>query len=90
MGLFDVFSKKKKENLEKGLEKSKESFLNKLSKAVIGKSSIDDTVLDDLEEVLINSDVGIETTLKIIAKIEARVAKDKYVSTSELNRNLKG
>ena len=89
MGLFDVFSKKKKENLEKGLEKSKESFLNKLSKAVIGKSSIDDTVLDDLEEVLINSDVGIETTLKIIAKIEARIAKDKYVSTSELNEILR-
>ena len=89
MGLFDVFSKKKKENLEKGLEKSKESFLNKLSKAVIGKSSIDDTVLDDLEEVLINSDVGIETTLKIITKIEARVAKDKYVSTSELNEILR-
>ena len=89
MGLFDVFSKKKKENLVKGLEKSKESFLNKLSKAVIGKSSIDDTVLDDLEEVLINSDVGIETTLKIIAKIEARIAKDKYVSTSELNEILR-
>ncbi|OUU01316.1 MAG: signal recognition particle-docking protein FtsY [Flammeovirgaceae bacterium TMED32] len=88
MGLLDIFSKKKQENLEKGLEKSKESFLNKLSKAVIGKSSIDDTVLDDLEEVLINSDVGIETTLKIIAKIEARVAKDKYVSTSELNEIL--
>ena len=89
MGLFDVFSKKKKENLEQGLEKSKESFLNKLSKAVIGKSRIDDTVLDDLEEVLINSDVGIETTLKIITKIEARVAKDKYVSTSELNEILR-
>lgn len=89
MGLFDVFSKKKKENLEQGLEKSKESFLNKLSKAVIGKSRIDDTVLDNLEEVLINSDVGIETTLKIITKIEARVAKDKYVSTSELNEILR-
>jgi len=89
MGLFDVFSKKKKENLEQGLEKSKESFLNKLSKAVIGKSRIDDTVLDDLEEVLINSDVGIETTLKIITKIEARVDKDKYVSTSELNEILR-
>jgi fused signal recognition particle receptor len=89
MGLFDVFSKKKKENLEQGLEKSKESFLNKLSKAVIGKSRIDDTMLDDLEEVLINSDVGIETTLKIITKIEARVAKDKYVSTSELNEILR-
>ena len=89
MGLFDVFSKKKKENLEQGLEKSKESFLNKLSKAVIGKSRIDDTVLDNLEEVLINSDVGVETTLKIITKIEARVAKDKYVSTSELNEILR-
>lgn len=89
MGLFDVFSKKKKENLEKGLEKAKKGFLKKLSKAVIGKSSIDDTVLDDLEEVLINSDVGIETTLKIIAKIEARIAKDKYVSTSELNEILR-
>ena len=89
MGLFDVFSKKKKENLEKGLKKAKQGFLKKLSKAVIGKSSIDDTVLDDLEEVLINSDVGIETTLKIIAKIEARIAKDKYVSTSELNEILR-
>ena len=89
MGLFDFFSKKKKENLEQGLEKSKESFLNKLSKAVIGKSRIDDTLLDNLEEVLINSDVGVETTLKIITKIEARVAKDKYVSTSELNEILR-
>ncbi len=89
MGLFDVFSKKKKENLVKSLEKSKESFFNKLSKAVIGKSSIDEAVLDDLEEVLINSDVGIDTTLKIIGKIEMRVAKDKYVSTSELNKILR-
>ena len=89
MGLFDVFSKKKKENLEKGLEKSKNSFLNKLSKAVVGKSSIDESVLDELEEVLINSDVGIVTTLKIIAKIEARVAKDKYVTPSELNEVLR-
>jgi fused signal recognition particle receptor len=89
MGLFDVFSKKKKENLEKGLEKSKNSFLNKLSKAVVGKSSIDESVLDELEEVLINSDVGIDTTLKIIAKIEARVAKDKYVTPSELNEVLR-
>ena len=89
MGLFDVFSKKKKENLEKGLEKSKNSFLNKLSKAVVGKSSIDEFVLDELEEVLINSDVGIDTTLKIIAKIEARVAKDKYVTPSELNEVLR-
>ena len=89
MGLFDVFSKKKKENLEKGLEKSKNSFLNKLSKAVVGKSSIDESVLDELEEVLINSDVGIDTTLKIIAKIEARGAKDKYVTPSELNEVLR-
>ncbi|MAJ50619.1 MAG: signal recognition particle-docking protein FtsY [Flammeovirgaceae bacterium] len=89
MGLFNVFSKKKKENLVKSLEKSKESFFNKLSKAVIGKSSIDEAVLDDLEEVLINSDVGIDTTLKIIGKIEMRVAKDKYVSTSELNKILR-
>ena len=89
MGLFDVFSKKKKENLEKGLEKSKNSFLNKLSKAVVGKSSIDESVLDELEEVLINSDVGIDTTLKIIAKIEIRVAKDKYVTPSELNEVLR-
>jgi fused signal recognition particle receptor len=89
MGLFDVFSKKKKENLEKGLEKPKNSFLNKLSKAVVGKSSIDESVLDELEEVLINSDVGIDTTLKIIAKIEARVAKDKYVTPSELNEVLR-
>ena len=89
MGLFNIFSKKSKENLEKSLEKSKEGFFDKLSKAVIGKSNIDEAVLDDLEEVLINSDVGIETTLKIIDKIEMRVARDKYVSTSELNKILR-
>ena len=89
MKLFDIFSKKKKENLEKSLEKSKTNFLSKLNKAIIGKSSVDEAVLDNLEEVLINSDVGIKTTLKIINKIEARVAKDKYVSTSELNNILK-
>ena len=89
MGLFDIFSKKKKDNLERGLEKSKKSFLNKLNRAIIGKSSVDEAVLDNLEEVLINSDVGIKTTLKIINKIEIRVSKDKYVSTSELNKILK-
>lgn len=89
MGLLDIFSNKKEENLEKGLEKSKKNFLDKLSKAIIGKSRIDEAVLDNLEEILINSDVGIETTLKIIDKIETRVAKDKYVSTSELNEILK-
>ena len=89
MRLHNIFSRKKKENLEKGLEKSKKSFFNKLSRAIIGKSSVDEAVLDNLEEVLINSDVGIETTLKIIEKIETRVAKDSYVSTSELNKILK-
>ena len=89
MGLLNIFSKEKKESLEKGLEKSKKKFLDKLSKAIIGKSRIDEAVLDNLEEILINSDVGIETTLKIIDKIETRVAKDKYVSTSELNEILK-
>ena len=89
MGLLDIFSNKKEENLEKGLEKSKKNFLDKLSKAIIGKSRIDEAVLDNLEEILVNSDVGIETTLKIIDKIETRVAKDKYVSTSELNEILK-
>ena len=89
MRLHNIFSRKKKENLEKGLEKSKKSFFNKLSRAIIGKSSVDEAVLDNLEEVLINSDVGIETTLKIIEKIETRVARDSYVSTSELNKILK-
>jgi len=89
MRLHNIFSRKKKENLEKGLEKSKKSFFNKLSRAIIGKSSVDEAVLDNLEEVLINSDVGIETTIKIIEKIETRVAKDGYVSTSELNEILK-
>ena len=79
MSLFKkIFSKEKKETLDKGLEKSKTSFFNKLSKAVAGKSSVDDDVLDNLEEVLVSSDVGVETTLKIIEQIEARVSKDKY------------
>ena len=84
-----IFSKDKKETLDKGLEKSKTSFLNKLSKAVAGKSKVDDDVLDNLEEVLVSSDVGVNTTLKIIDRIEARVAKDKYLGTEELNKILR-
>ena len=80
-----IFSSDKKETLDKGLEKSKTSFLGKLSKAVAGKSKVDDEVLDNLEEVLVSSDVGVDTTLKIIDRIEARVAKDKYLGTDELN-----
>lgn len=89
MGLFGLFSNKKKETLDKGLEKTKESVFGKLARAVAGKSTVDDDVLDDLEEVLITSDVGVETTVKIIHRIEERVARDKYVSTSELNRILR-
>ncbi len=84
-----IFSKEKKETLDKGLEKSKTSFLDKLSKAVAGKSKVDDDVLDNLEEVLVTSDVGVATTLKVIERIEARVAKDKYLGTDELNRILR-
>jgi len=84
-----IFSKKEKETLDKGLEKTKNSFFTKLSKAVAGKSKVDDDVLDNLEEVLITSDVGVDTTLKIIERIEERVAKDKYIGTSELNRILR-
>ncbi|WP_439131964.1 signal recognition particle-docking protein FtsY [Polaribacter sp.] len=85
----NIFSKEKKETLDKGLEKTKESFFGKLSKAVAGKSKVDDDVLDNLEEVLVASDVGVNTTLKIIDRIEERVAKDKYVGTDELNRILR-
>ena len=84
-----IFSKEKKETLDKGLEKTKSSFLDKLSKAVAGKSKVDDDVLDNLEEVLVSSDVGVETTLKIIDRIEARVSKDKYLGTDELNKILR-
>ena len=84
-----IFSKEKKETLDKGLEKSKESFFGKLTKAVAGKSKVDDDVLDNLEEILVASDVGVDTTLKIIDRIEARVAKDKYVGTDELNKILR-
>ena len=89
MGLFGLFSNKKKETLDKGLEKTGESVFSKLARAVAGKSTVDDDVLDDLEEVLITSDVGVETTVKIIHRIEERVARDKYVSTSELDRILR-
>lgn len=91
MGLFSFFGKKKesKEDLDKGLEKTKTSVFSKLSKAIIGKSKVDDEVLDNLEEILITFDVGVETTLKIIERIEGRVARDKYVGTSELNQILK-
>ena len=90
MGLFDFFKKKEtapeaQEALDKGLEKTKDGFFNKITKAVAGKSSVDDEVLDNLEEVLVTSDVGVSTTLKIIKRIEERVAKDKYLNTSELN-----
>jgi len=84
-----IFSKEKKETLDKGLEKSKESFFGKLTKAVAGKSKVDDAVLDNLEEILVASDVGVATTLKVIERIEDRVAKDKYVGTDELNRILR-
>ena len=84
-----IFSSEKKETLDKGLEKSKSSFISKLTKAVAGKSKVDDEVLDNLEEVLVSSDVGVDTTLKIIDRIEARVAKDKYLGTDELNKILR-
>ena len=85
MGIFGLFNKKKKETLDQGLEKTKQSVFSKLTRAIAGKSKVDDEVLDNLEEVLITSDVGVDTTLEIIRRIEERVAKDKYVSTSELN-----
>jgi fused signal recognition particle receptor len=89
MALFNFLSKDKKESLDKGLEKTKESFFHKLGKAVAGKSKVDDEVLDELEEVLITSDVGVDTTIKIIQRIEARVAQDKYLNVDELNIILK-
>jgi len=89
MGFFSFFSKDKKEELNQVLEKSKENFFQKLAKTVVGKSKVDDEVLDNLEEILIASDVGVETTLKIIACIEARVSRDKYISTSQLNTILR-
>ncbi len=89
MGFFDFFSKEKKETLDKGLEKTKENVFSKISRAVLGKSKVDDEVLDNLEEVLVTSDVGVETTLKIIERIEERVKRDKFVGTGELNNILK-
>jgi len=94
MGLFDFFKKKDQtveaqEALDKGLEKTKDNFFAKISKAVVGKSTVDDEVLDELEEILVTSDVGVSTTLKIVERIQKRVAKDKYVNTSELNSILK-
>ncbi|MBY0347423.1 MAG: signal recognition particle-docking protein FtsY [Hydrotalea flava] len=90
MGFFDkLFGKKEKESLDQGLQKTKEGFLSKISKAIAGKSTIDASVLDNLEEALINADVGIDTTLQIIERIEERVKKEKYVGTSELNHLLK-
>jgi len=89
MGIFSFLSKDKKQNLDKGLEKTRENVFSKISKAIIGKSKVDDEVLDNLEEILISADVGVETTIKIINRIEARVSKDKYLGTSELNQLLK-
>ncbi len=89
MGFFEFFSKEKKETLDKGLSKTKESVFSKITKAIVGKSKVDDSVLDELEEVLITSDVGVSTTLKIIQRIEKRVATDKYVSTNELTTILR-
>ena len=90
MGIFSVFSsKKQKEDLDKGLEKTRQNVFNKISKAVVGKSKVDDEVLDNLEEALVTSDVGVQTTLKIIERIEERVARDKYLGTDELNKILR-
>ena len=89
MGIFSFFSKDKKETLDKGLSKTKESVFSKITKAIAGKSKVDDDVLDNLEEVLITSDVGVDTTLKIIDRIEKRVARDKYVTTQELTTLLR-
>jgi fused signal recognition particle receptor len=89
MGIFNFFSKDKKETLDQGLSKTKESVFSKISRAVAGKSKVDDEVLDNLEEVLITSDVGVETTIRIIERIEKRVSRDKYVGTAELNSILK-
>ena len=89
MAIFGLFNREKKETLDKGLEKTKESVFKKLSRSIVGKSKVDDEVLDELEEILITSDVGVETTLRIIKRIEERVSKDKYMGTSELNSILR-
>jgi len=89
MAFFGLFSRDKKESLDKGLEKTKQSFLSKLARTIVGKSTVDDEVLDELEEVLITSDVGVETTLKIVGRIQERVSRDKVLGTGELNAILK-
>jgi fused signal recognition particle receptor len=89
MAFFGLFSKDKKESLDKGLQKTNDSFFNKLGKALVGKSTVDEEVLDNLEEILVTSDVGVETTLRIIGRIEERVARDKYLGTSELDKILR-
>ena len=89
MGLFGLFSKEKKKDLDEGLSKTKDSFFGKLSRAVVGKTKVDDEVLDNLEEILITSDVWVDTTLKIIKRIEARVEQDKYINTGELDQILR-
>ena len=89
MGIFSFFTKEKKETLDNGLQKTKQSVFDKIKRAVIGKDKVDDDVLDNLEEVLVTSDVGVETTVRIIERIEQRVARDKYVGTDELNSVLK-
>ncbi len=88
MGIFKFFSKKKKETLDKGLERTKEGVFSKITRALAGKKTIDDDFLDNLEEIFLTSDVGVDTTLKIIDRIQARVARDKYVGTWELIRLL--
>src|SRR5258706_3283706 len=89
MSFFNkLFSREKKESLDQGLQKTKESFLSKITKAIAGKSTVDDEVLDNLEEALVSADVGIDTTVQIIGRIEKRVSKDKYLNTGELNRLL--
>ncbi|MFZ4523303.1 MAG: signal recognition particle-docking protein FtsY [Bacteroidales bacterium] len=89
MGFFNIFSREKKERLDQGLEKTKSNIFTRISKAIVGKSTVDDEVLDNLEEILVTSDVGVETTLRIIERIQKRVSKDKYLGTSELNNLLK-
>lgn len=89
MGILGWFTREKKENLEKGLEKTKDNFFKKISRIIVGKTRIDDEVLDNLEEILISSDVGVETTLRIISRIEARAAKDRFIGTEELNSILR-
>src|SRR5690606_6003606 len=92
MGLFDFFNKagkESKETLDKGLEKTKEGFFSKITRSLVGKSKVDDEYLDELEEILISSDVGVETTLKIIARLEKRIEQDKYINADELHQILK-